>query len=436
MCRGPPSAEQQRALQIIQKFTLCKYRQSLCRDALHFLRETHGTKWGEKLRKGNKHTKEDVEAIRDILWQVAENDWFEYPSGSQLIFFRFPQMYQLQAKQGVRVMFTQKGPMARRRQSPLGPDEKEVLRAKIRKFIERKYIAPPTGWIKSLIKYFAVPKGPDDWRIVFHAGANKLNDSVWTPSFSLPNLNSLLRIVDENSLMQDMDIGKMFLNFQLHPSTMMYAAVDLGPLDLNPTECSHRWMCWTQNLMGFRSSPYNSIRMYLIAEEIIWGDRHDTTNAFQWSYIRLNLLGTKDYQPSEAWLSKRRADGSLASDYACFVDNKRVAGQGRARVIEAGHAISTREAWLGIQDALRKLRCWGGLPRPGAWAGASVCIEEDAGVVVLTSMDKWMHMKNICRHWLDLLNEGANLLDFKQLRSDRGFMVYVTQVYPGLKHLI
>jgi hypothetical protein len=156
-------------------------------------------------------------------------------------------------------------------------------------------------------------------------------------------------------------------------------------------------------------------------------------NAFQWKSIRLNLPGTKDYQPSAAWISKRRADGSLASDYVCFVDDKRVAGQGRARVIEAGHAISTRESWLGIQDALRKLRCWGGSPRPGAWAGASVCIEEDAGVVVLTSIDKWIRMKNICRHWLNLLNKGASLLDFKQLRSDRGFMVYVTQVYPGLK---
>ncbi len=147
VCRGPPSAEQQHALQVIRKFMLRKYCLSLCQDALHFLRKTHGTNWGEKLRSRNKHTKEDVEAIRDILWRASENDWFEYPCGSHLIFFRFPQMYQLQAKRGVRVMFTQKGPTARRRQSPLDPDEKEVLRAKIRKFIERKYIAPPTGWM-------------------------------------------------------------------------------------------------------------------------------------------------------------------------------------------------------------------------------------------------------------------------------------------------
>jgi hypothetical protein len=81
--------------------------------------------------------------------------------------------------------------------------------------------------------------------------------------------------------------------------------------------------------MGFKSLPYNSIRMYLIAEDIIQGDRHDPTNAFQWNIIRLNLPGTKEYKPSDAWLSKRRTKGSLANDFVCFVDDLQVTGQGR-----------------------------------------------------------------------------------------------------------
>jgi hypothetical protein len=226
----------------------------------------------------------------------------------------------MQAKQGVKVMFTCKGPSAKQRQPPLMPDKKEVLRKKIKKFVERKYIVPPAGKITSLIKYFAVPKGLNDWRIVFHAGANKLNDCVWAPLFCLPTMNSLLHIMDEETLMQDMDIGEMFLNFQLHPNTVKFAAVDLGPLDFTFNECLHRWMCWSKNLMGFRSLPYNSIRMYLITEEIIQGDRCDPTNAFQWNTIRLNLPGTKEYKPSDAWLSKHRTDGSLASNlYALWM---------------------------------------------------------------------------------------------------------------------
>ena len=129
-------------------------------------------------------------------------------------------------------------------------DEKEVLKKKIVKFVAKGYIAPVPGQVRSLIKYFAVPKGiidgiVQDWRTVFHAGANNLNDCVQTPSFSLPSLNSLLRIVDEMTLMLDRDMGKIFLNFNLHPETLPFACINVGPLELTPAECPHRWMCWT-----------------------------------------------------------------------------------------------------------------------------------------------------------------------------------------------
>ncbi len=54
-----------------------------------------------------------------------------------------------------------------------GADEKKIVT-----FIKKGYIVPPgQEKLKPLIKYFAVPKGVldgkiQDWRIVFHAGAN------------------------------------------------------------------------------------------------------------------------------------------------------------------------------------------------------------------------------------------------------------------------
>ena len=185
--------------------------------------------------------------------------------------------------------------------------------------------------------------------------------------------------------------------------------------------------------MGFRPSPYNSIRMFLIAEEVIRGDRHDPSNPLQWNCILLNLPGTREYNPSIAWISKRRTDGSLASDFVTFVDDLRLTAQGPERVKELGHTVSTKQAYLGIQDALRKLRAAGGTKRPGAWAGSSVCVEDDKGLVVLTSQEKWDRLKTICRHWLECITRGETMLDFKRLRSDRGFLVYVTQVYPAMK---
>ncbi len=89
--------------------------------------------------------------------------------------------------------------------------------------------------LKSIIRYFAVPKGEEDIRIVYDATASGLNDHVWTPSFWLPTIDSLLRSLDTDSWMADCDIGDMFLNFELHPSAWPFAGVDIAPI-LEPEE--------------------------------------------------------------------------------------------------------------------------------------------------------------------------------------------------------
>ena len=332
----------------------------------------------------------------------------------------------------------------------MGPEEQAVLQRKITKLIEKGYLGPSVAdkryrgqstelrVHRSVIKYFAVPKGKMDdvvldWRIVFDAGANKLNDAVFVPSFSLPNVNSLLRLVHSKSRMADRDLSEMFHQFQLHEGTIDYTAIDLLPLQLDPKKYPHRWMSWRRNLMGFRSSPYNSVRMYLIIEEMIRGDRRDGSNPFQWESLMLNLPGTEAYNPSLPWVIQLRADNSMASGMTCFVDDQRVTGDGGKRVVEAGHAISTRESYVGLQDALRKLRHPEGSKRPGAWAGVNVVVEEDGSVAVTVTQEKWDRLKAICRHWLAELEAGRTDLDFKKLRSDRGFLVYVTQAYPGMK---
>ena len=101
--------------------------------------------------------------------------------------------------------------------------------------------------------------------------------------------------------------------------------------------------------------------------------------------------------------------------------------------MEAGHAISTRESYLGLQDALRKVQAPEGSRTPGAWAGANVGMEEGVGVVLLMFQEKWDCMKAICLKWLSLLEQGFTKLNYKELQSDRGFMVYVMQAYPGMK---
>ncbi len=81
--------------------------------------------------------------------------------------------------------------------------------------------------------------------------------------------------------MLDRDMGDMFHNFPLHTNTVKFTAINLAPLDFGPEDCKHWWVCWKQNLMCFRSLPYNSVWTYLVAKEIIRGDWHDHMNAFQ-----------------------------------------------------------------------------------------------------------------------------------------------------------
>jgi hypothetical protein len=51
--------------------------------------------------------------------------------------------------------------------------------------------------------------------------------------------------------------------------------------------------------------------------------------------------------------------------------------------------MSTREAFLGLQDALRKIRHFLGTTDPGAWAGVVVFIDSVLGVVVLILQENW-----------------------------------------------
>ena len=173
------------------------------------------------------------------------------------------------------------------------PDLRAKAKEKISKVVRRRYLSTTCINIKSLIKYFAVPKGEDDVRLVYNAMTNKLNECVWVPSFWLPTIDSLVRALDEDSWMTNRDVGDMFLNYQLHQTVVPYTGVDLSSLYKDKDEVGPRWVVWDRNLMGFAASPYNSIKMALVAREVCRGDRHEQglgadgkkLNPFQWASI-------------------------------------------------------------------------------------------------------------------------------------------------------
>ena len=130
-------------------------------------------------------------------------------------------------------------------------------------------------------------------RLIYNATANKLNECVWVPSFWLFTIDSLVRALNKELWMTDRDVGDMFLNYQLHWTAVPYTGVDLSSLYKNEDEVGLRWPVWDRNRMGFVASPYNSVKMALVADEVCRGDRHEQglgtdgkeLNPFQWASI-------------------------------------------------------------------------------------------------------------------------------------------------------
>ena len=58
--------------------------------------------------------------------------------------------------------------------------------------------------------------------------------------------------------------------------------------------------------------------------------------------------------------------------------------------------------------------------------------DQEYGLIILTSQEKWDRMKDIFKKWSTLVAVGETELNHKELQSDRGFLVSCTQAYPGL----
>jgi len=309
---GLPEETRKAALDGIRQVAFQFFMSTLLMECVQYMAKSHGKDWLTKplnVAKGGTTNKlgRDRDAMANMLWHSTHTNCFEYNTGLRLIHFRFPKQYQKEARVGVQTFFEKTGPTTQRGQPTI---DDPVMRAKVMekivKVIKRGYLTTMSGdTIKSYIKYFAVPKGEDNIRMVYDATANKLNDTVWVPTFWLPTIDTLVRNAGQDSWMKDRDV-----NYQLHEDVWPYTGVDLSCLYASPKDPGPRCALWDRNLIGFEASPYNSIKMALVAEEVCKGNRLETgvgadgkdLNPFQWKTISLNLPGTKGYNPRVSWI--------------------------------------------------------------------------------------------------------------------------------------
>ena len=254
-----------------------------------------------------------------------------------------------------------------------------------------------------------------------------LNEVIWVPRFPLPTVDMLMRAVDTDTYTSNPDIGEMFLNFVLHESMQALCGVDLTNYF---GEGEVLWERWTRAVMGLKSSPYQAVQAILVAKEVIRGDRADQGNAFRWDTVRLNLPGSKEYDPGLPWVSKiRLSDGRLAADIFIYVDDARVTAPSKDDCWKATCQAAYTVNSLGIQEAARKRR-WG-TKRPGAWAG-SIVESTDEGVFVTVSQEKWEKSRRYIGEIISELKASNGVLEFKGLERKRGFLIYVTRTYPSM----
>jgi len=373
----------------------------------------------------------DWTAGRDCIHRFAESTWWEWPAGSRPHFWRWPLEHRHAIRDGVTPWLSCPQPrwlVPQRNEKD--PNLRAAMRKKLDKIRKLGYIRP--GEVKSLTSFFSVPKGDNDIRMVYDGTKSGLNDAMWAPWFALPTIETHLRAVGQGTFMGDLDIGDMFHNFVLHDSVQRLAGIDLTCFYPEELHEGLRviWERWERCAMGLRSSPYNAVQATLFAEELIRGSATLSMNVFRWDHVRLNLPGSKDYEPHLPWVSKVRAeDGKIANDFVTYVDDTRTCGNSWSEARQASRVVASKLNWLGIQDAARKRRdpC----QDPGPWAGSVVQVSPEGAVTVSATQERWEKTRNIVE-WIAGAIADSDTIEFKTLEKHRGFLVYVGRTYPVL----
>ena len=223
-----------KGLDILRKYMLQRWKQNVIKSLKRYLTTKHFEcykqyKLGERTDLSNEFM-EDLVAARDCLTYTGKSTWWEWKAGSRLLFWRWPEHFTKEARDGIKVCWRSHQRPGNRRLQPFitDKDTKARMKEKISDVREKGYIK--SGRVKSLIRYFPVPKGEEDVRIVYDGTDSGFNDMVWIPSFGLPTINTLLRGTSPTSWMVDLDIGEMFLNFMLEAEASEYVGVDLTPI--------------------------------------------------------------------------------------------------------------------------------------------------------------------------------------------------------------
>ena len=198
---------------IIRDWLRSWWRRSMTREAACWL-HVHGDPYGSEQFSRNRT------AISDCITRAANSSWWEWSDGNSLFFWRWPEVWRLEARDGAKSY--RSGEPSSRLHFPRAPVQESWItekdNEKLCKLISRRYQV--SGQVRTVVPRFQVKRGKDDIRVVWDLTKNGLNPLVFTPSFYLPTASSYVRRQEPGMEAGDFDIGEQFHNYVLHSSNI------------------------------------------------------------------------------------------------------------------------------------------------------------------------------------------------------------------------
>ena len=133
------------------------------------------------------------------------------------------------------------------------------------------------------------------------------------------------------------------------------------------------------------------------------------------------------YSPWLPWVYKVRVDRNIDGELFVYINDLRITSPTEGELWQGAMEVATCLNALGLQHAAQKLQEL--LQTPGAWAGTLIHTRE--GVELLISQERWEKTKLILSNIQEQTEENGTL-DFKSLESWRGYLIYVSRMYPSM----
>ena len=375
----------------------------------------------------------DRKAIVDCTTRAANSSWWDWKDGSRLFFWRWPEAWRAEARDGAAGFHT-KHLRPQRGRSTFPSKEEWIIakdQEKLEKLLRRRYLVQ--GHVQNTVPRFPVPKGLNDIRVVWDLLKNGLNACMFTPRFFLPTMAAYLRRIEAGIYSGDFDIGEQFHNYMLHESEQVYCGVEIPDklVERLRKECLpvQKFMRWGRLVFGWQSSPYFGLRMFARAIELAKGSPVEGEGAFGWTRVVLNLPGMDNYDPGRPRVMKQLDSGDLAADVIVYFDDGRVFGSTEALTQKAMRQITANLQHLGNQDAARKRREIS--QRTGAWAGG-IAHTDQAVARTFISQEKWDRAIAFMEWVADHIRRKVGM-NRKKYRSGKSFLVHLSSTYDWMK---